>query len=239
MLDLTGYKISFDEQFSSLDVSPYGPGTRWIAHTPWYGDFGDARFDNPGSGSPFTATPNGLRITAHQDAQGKWHSGLLCSKSPAGVGPHGFAQSYGYFEMRAKLPAGPGVWPAFWLVGAGNTPSAPELDVLEFYGAFPSKFRTTEHLWRDNQDHLARGTLINVPDGLLSSQFNNYGVLIDPQTTTYFFNGVSYWSNPTLPEFRQPMAIIVDLAIGGGWPIDHLRSPQIMEIQYIKVFRKN
>lgn len=237
-IDLSGYTLTFSENFSKLDVSPYGPATRWIAHTPWNGDFGDAVFDNPGPSGPFTVTPNGLNITASMDAQGKWHSGLLCSKSPGGVGAHGFAQQYGYFELRAKLPSGHGVWPAFWLVSAGNGGDAPELDVMEFYGAFPASYRSTEHIWQNNRDSLNRSHVANVPEGILSSQFNDFGILIEPKVTTYFFNRIAYWSTPTLPEFRQPMAVIVNLALGGGWPIKELASPQVMEIQYIRAYQK-
>lgn len=237
-IDLSDYTLSFNENFSKLDVSPFGPATRWIAHTPWNGDFGDATFDNPGPGGPFTLTPNGLNITAHKDEKGHWHSGLLCSKSSKGVGAHGFAQKYGYFEMRAKLPSGPGVWPAFWLVGTNTSGPAPELDVMEFYGAFPANFRSTEHIWENNVDHLNRYHVVSVPKGILSRQFNTFGILIEPQKTTYFFNRIAYWSTPTLPEFRQPMAIIVDLALGGGWPIKNLQSPQVMKIQYIRAYQK-
>ena len=237
-LDLSDYTVSFNEDFANLDISATGPATRWIAHTPWNGDFGDAVFDNPGPGSAFSRGPNGLNITAYKDSKGQWHSGLLCSKSAKGVGPRGFAQEYGYFEMRARLPAGHGVWPAFWLVSAGDTGAAPELDVIEFYGAFPASYRSTEHLWKNNVDHLSRSHVVSVSRGILSSQFNNFGILIEPQRTTYYFNRIPYWSTPTLPEFRQPMAVIVDLALGGGWPIVGLTDPQVMQIQYIKVYRK-
>jgi hypothetical protein len=238
-LDLSGYSVSFDENFSNLDISPIGPGTRWIAHTPWNGDFGDAVFDNPGPGSAFSHGPDGLKITAYKDAKGQWHSGLLCSKSATGVGPRGFAQQYGYFEMRAKLPAGHGVWPAFWLVSAGDTGGgAPELDVIEFYGAFPANYHSNEHLWINNVDHLSRGHLVTVDKGILSSQFNDFGILIEPKMTTYYFNRVAYWSTPTLPEFRQPMAVIIDLALGGGWPISGLTDPQVMQVQYVRAYQK-
>jgi hypothetical protein len=46
--DLTGYTLVFDEEFNGpLSVSAYGPGTKWIAHTPYKGDFGEAWFCNP------------------------------------------------------------------------------------------------------------------------------------------------------------------------------------------------
>ncbi|MBV9644102.1 MAG: glycoside hydrolase family 16 protein, partial [Verrucomicrobia bacterium] len=46
--DLTGYTLVYDEEFNGpLSVSAYGPGTKWIAHTPYGGDFGEAWFSSP------------------------------------------------------------------------------------------------------------------------------------------------------------------------------------------------
>jgi len=45
---------------------------------------------------------------------------------------------YGKFEMRAKLPAGQGVWRAFWMLPTeeryGGWASSGEIDILEFKG---------------------------------------------------------------------------------------------------------
>ncbi|MGL4289902.1 MAG: hypothetical protein ACRCVA_26355, partial [Phreatobacter sp.] len=71
-LDLTGYTLTFGEEFDSLSVSPRGPGSRWIAHTPWNGDFGDARFADPTPGFPFTIENGVLRIEARKNADGIW-----------------------------------------------------------------------------------------------------------------------------------------------------------------------
>ena len=108
-LDLSRFVVTFEDDFKYLDVSAQGPDTRWIAHTPWNGDFGDAAFDDPGPLGPFTASRDGLAITARKEADGRWHSGLLSSMDKDGPGQHGFAQRYGYFEIRTKLPDGPGV----------------------------------------------------------------------------------------------------------------------------------
>lgn len=44
-----------------------------------------------------------------------------------------WAQTYGYFEIEARIPRGRGRWPAFWLTFAGlGWP--PEIDVFEAYG---------------------------------------------------------------------------------------------------------
>lgn len=236
-IDPSGMKLTFDENFKTLSVSPWGPGTRWIAHTPWHGDFGASSFDNPGPNGPFTLTPDGLEITAKQDAKGKWHSGLLSAMDRAGPGQTGFAQEYGYFEMCAKFPSGPGVWPGFWLGGVSKPYGAPEFDVVEFYGKFNYAYRATMHFWGKFHNSYGFGKVVNVTPGLLSSQYNTYGVLITPSVTKVYFNRKEVWEFPTLPEMQTPMYPLVDLALGGGWPIKDLQSPQVMDIRYIHVYQ--
>jgi beta-glucanase (GH16 family) len=51
--------------------------------------------------------------------------------------------TYGKFEMRAKLPYGQGIWPAFWMLGndidAVSWPACGEIDIMEFVGSTPTK----------------------------------------------------------------------------------------------------
>jgi hypothetical protein len=235
-LDLSHYDISFEDDFDDLDIAARSGG-RWSAHTPWNGDFGDATFTDPGPTGPFTHVPTGLRITAKKDESGHWRSGLICSIDQDGPQRHGFSQQYGYFEMRAKLPTGMGVWPAFWLIGVDKAKSSAEIDVIEFYGGFPGYYHSWGHIFVGGRDLLALDHLTSVPAGSLSNDFNDYGVLVDPQDTRLYLNRRLIWSFPTPDEFRQPMYILADLAIGGGWPIDKLSSPQAMDIQYIRVYK--
>jgi beta-glucanase (GH16 family) len=236
-IDPSQMKLTFDENFKALDISPWGPGTRWIAHTPWAGDFGSARFENPGPNTPFTITPDGLEITARQDAAGKWHSGLLSSMDSDGPAQSGFAQQYGYFEICAKFPSGPGVWPAFWLVGTDRTRGTSEFDIVEAYGKFNSSYHITVHFWGKDHDAYGFGHVVKVPAGMLSTQYNTYGVLITPLVTKVYFNRQEVWETPTRPEFHMPMYVLANLALGGGWPIKDLHSPQVMNIRYIRVYQ--
>lgn len=237
-LDLSGYTLSFDDEFTSLSLSAHGPGTRWTAHTPWGGDFGDAEFVDPGEDGVFTLNKDGLAITASKGPDGKWHSGLICSVDKDGDPKAGFTQEYGYFEMRAKLPSGMGTWPAFWLIGTDKRTAASEIDVIEYYGGFPSYFHSTEHVWVDGKNQLLRARMMQVPSGSLSARFNLFGVLITPKTTSFYLNRREFWSTLTPPEYRQPMYILANLALGGGWPIKNLASPKVMQIRYIRVYKK-
>ncbi len=108
-MDLSQYTLTFDENFDAIDMSAWGPGTRWIAHTPWAGDFGDARFVDLQPSFPFSVSNSTLQIKARKGDDGTWQSGLIASVDADG---HGFLQQYGCFE-KAELPPGPGLWPAF------------------------------------------------------------------------------------------------------------------------------
>jgi hypothetical protein len=146
-IDINKFKLTFSEEFDELSVSPLGPNTRWIAHTPWAGDFGDASFADPRKGIfPFTIDNGILRIEARKNEDGKWESGLLASADGHGGG---FSQQYGYFEMRAKLPKGKGVWPGFWLhtIEDPKAKSKVEFDITEYYGHDPSRYRSAVHTW--------------------------------------------------------------------------------------------
>src|SRR5581483_8726554 len=73
--DPCGLKPTFADDFDTLSVSAHGEtGSRWIAHTPWNGDFGDAAFTDPGPGFPFRVRDGILEIEARKGSDGKWRS---------------------------------------------------------------------------------------------------------------------------------------------------------------------
>src|ERR1700730_935706 len=70
---------NFDEEtapnrrIESISPVRIGPA-RWIAHTPWNGDFGDTRFADPHPNGPFSMKDGILSITASKDRDGRWTS---------------------------------------------------------------------------------------------------------------------------------------------------------------------
>ena len=136
-----------------------------------------------------------------------YSSGLLTSK-------RSFNQKYGLFEIRAKIPKGKGLWPAFWLLPLnGSWP--PELDVLEILGDNPQKLYVS---WHSNADgkHTSETKGIDIPDA--SEDFHTYSVYWTKDFIEWFFDDIQIASKPTPQDFHLPMYMLVNLAVGGGWP---------------------
>lgn len=237
-LDVSKYRLVFADDFRALSISAHGPGTTWTAHTPWDGDFGDARFADPAPAGPFRASRQGLDIEARKDQDGAWRSGLIASVDSRGVG---FAQRYGYFEMRAKLPEGKGLWSAFWLnavLPQGSTEPGVEIDVIEHYGHFPSAYQALVHIWPKpaDEDEAAHRTVLNVAPGSLYADFHTYGVAVDPDFITIYRDRIAQWRCRTPPQHTHDLMLLANLAMGSGWPIDETPNPSVMQIDYIRAY---
>jgi hypothetical protein len=239
-----GYHLVFAEEFSGpLSVSNWGtPPSKWIAHVPSGGDFGEAWFTGPSEPkirSPFAVDNGILTITAYRDASrnNHWRSGLLSSVDKHG---NGFSIALGYFECLMKLPPGPGVWPAFWLAGITGldkhrTRDSVEIDVVEEYGVDSTIAHQHVHVWnpRGRESHSVGNS--STVEGMTSG-FHLYGCLVAQDFIHFYFDDVEVWKTPTPNEALEPLYIMVDLALGGGWPIDQTPDPSVLSVDYIRAY---
>ncbi|WP_246705527.1 glycoside hydrolase family 16 protein [Rhizobium sp. P40RR-XXII] len=233
-LDISSMTLTFEDPFDALSISAWGPGTRWISHTPWNGDFGGARFSNPGHDFPFAIQDGMLRITAARDDKGAWRSGLIASVDRNG---DGFSQQYGYFEMRARLPDGPGVWPAFWLIGKDRSKSTAEIDVIEYYGDKPGAYSSTVHVWHRDGRHDSAHARIDAFGAASPGDLHTYGVKIDSDFIRMYFDRKLVWKTKALPEHRQPMYMLVDLGIVEGITKMAAADPSFMFVDYVRAYQ--
>jgi len=243
LLDLSGYTMTFSEEFDDpLSVSNYGPGTRWIAHTPYNGDFGDAWFGyNPSSNvNPYSISSGILSVKAWFDATSNhWRSGLLSSVDTQG---NGFSQQYGYFEARMKLPSGTGTWPAFWLLSKGNleTPKTKvaELDAMEVYGSQSNKVYLSTHIWNTDGSPATESFAVNFVNSGLTTGYHTYGLMVEPDVITWYVDGIQQRQVPTFAEAKNPLYILVNYALGGGWGTSGVGNPSYLNVDYVRAYSR-
>jgi hypothetical protein len=145
-------------------------------------------------------------------------------------------QLYGVFEMRARLPKGRGLWPAFWLLPADHS-WPPEIDILEVLGNDPTILHTNAHS-KASGKHTDAPSVIPVPD--TSADFHDYAVDWEPEGIRWYFDGVEVARAPTPTDMHKPMYMLVNLAVGGHWPGDPDAStpfPAELSVKWIRAYR--
>ena len=181
--------------------------------------------------NPFSVRDGALSITADrtparltQQLGGyNYTSGLITSQPT-------FNQTYGYFEMRARLPAGKGVWPAFWLLPS-DLDWPPEIDVMESVGD-PAKVFATAH----SKHEKSAGTAVTVTPG----DFHTYSVSWDSERLIWYVDRREVRRQPTPADMHKPMYLLANLALGGDWagaPDATTPFPVRFEIDYIRAYR--
>ncbi len=236
-LDYSDFDLVFEEPFDSLNVSDYGCESDWIAHTPWGGDFGDAWFMDPTPIFPFTIEEGVLRIEASRQNTDKWRSGLLSSEDTCGGGK---SFGFGYYEAKMKLPYGPGTWPAFWLVGLDRSEYTAEIDVIEYIGHLNEQFSTNViiHAHKDHIEPFGLQLFHEVPADSLNQEFHTYGVELLPEEVVFYFDGVAIRRQAIDERFHMRYGILVNLAMGSGYPTDDALDPSFMYVDYIRVYQR-
>lgn len=216
---------SFRDDFDAFDpdVGPWTPHFAHNAYDDWrartlvandeqqiYVDPGYA-----GSGThplgldPFALDDGVLGLVARRTPQAllprlqglPFVSGMISSRSS-------LLQKYGYFEIRARLPGGAGLWPAFWLLSPGVWP--PEIDVMEARGT--PGYAVHVH-W--SEDGVARSSGCDIPLADGSEAFHAYGVLWTPAVIAFYRDREPVAWIRTKPGFERPMYMLANLAVGG------------------------
>ena len=159
--------------------------------------------------------------------------------------------TYGRIEVRAKLPAGRGVWPAIWMLGTNISqvgwPRCGEIDIMEYVGFDPNTVYANVHMAKYNHTKgTGKGSKIKADKPFES--FHTYAVEWTPERMDFFFDENKYFTfenehgGVDVWPFDQPHYLILNLAIGGSWGgqkgIDESIFPQQFLIDYVRVYQK-
>ena len=154
--------------------------------------------------------------------------------------------TYGYFEIRAKLPCGLGTWPAIWMLGQqGKWPLLGEIDIMEYVGKKKGEVLGTVHTAAYNHTiGTQKGATVQVPDAC--DAFHNYQLKWDAEQIAIGVGGKYYFQfvNPKDGDlkkwpFSAPQYLLLNVAIGGdlGGPVDDTIFPVKMEVDYVRVYQ--
>ena len=160
------------------------------------------------------------------------------------------AFGYGDIEARIRVPAGRGLWPAFWALGNDidreGWPRSGEIDIMEVIGSSPSKTHGSIHgPTADDQEYRMSGKRAHRP--ALSRGFHVYGIRWLPDALQFKLDGHQYESivRADLPAdrrwvFNRPFFLLLSLAVGGDWPgppNSDTHFPATMLIDWVRVTR--
>jgi beta-glucanase (GH16 family) len=224
----------YDDGWGGVTTSNGGNLAGSVGSQEWYIN---ANYAPTASVKPWTVANGMLTITAAPASAAiqklidgfKYTSGEINSYNS-------FSQEYGYFEMRAQLPHGQGLWPAFWLLPEDHS-WPPEIDIFEVLGNNTTQVMVTAHSQATGV-HTQVGTAVTVPD--VSQGFHTYGMDWEKDYITWYFDGKKIFQAPTPADMHKPMYIQANLGVGGYWPGNADATtpfPAKMIIDYIHVYK--
>ena len=157
---------------------------------------------------------------------------------------------YGRFEIRAKLPAGRGTWPAIWMLSTdqvyGGWPKSGEIDIMEHVGYDPGRIHVTMHTGAYNHVIGTQKTAIHTVDDAME-QFHRYRVDWTPSAIRGYIDDAQVYefanegTGPAAWPFDQRFHFLLNIAVGGDWGgkqgVDDDVFPATMQVDYVRVYR--
>ena len=156
---------------------------------------------------------------------------------------------YGRMEARIRLPQTPGIWPAFWMLGADidevGWPQSGEIYIMEHVGFEPTLTHGALHGPGYSGNTPFSGTHdLGAP---VDAAYHVYAVEWDADGIRWFVDDVPFHSVTRAQVeargpwvFDQPFFLLLNVAVGGDWPGSPDASsvfPQRMYVDYVRVYR--
>jgi beta-glucanase (GH16 family) len=196
----------------------------------------------------FVAPGGGLNIVAEEPSTGVYTSARMKTEGQ-------FSFQYGRIEVKASVPEAQGFWPAFWLLGNNiNTVSWPacgEMDVLERIDAAGTPDWNAGSIHGTGFTGSNLGADYDFPTGQTAATPHTYGMIWSKGSVAYYIDdpakpyatftpsSISSFSGSVWPFDAGPNFIIINLAIGGGWPGSPNSStpfPSTMQVDYVRIY---
>ena len=245
-----------------------GPGS---AANSWSDEFSGAagtrpdstkwRYNTGGSGWGNSELENYTSATANAHLDGNGDLAIVATAGASGSCWYGacryesarlttlgtFSQQYGHLEARIQVPAGSGLWPAFWAldtnVNASSDPAYAETDIMEHVGNTPGAVYSSLHGFRPTVRTSSCVGYSLPGSASYSDAFHVFAADWTASQVTFSVDG-----HPTATRtkaafgtawtFDQRMFLVLNLAVGGSWPGTPPATttfPATMLVDYVRV----
>jgi beta-glucanase (GH16 family) len=250
---LPGWTLTWSDEFDGPDGSAVDP-SKW-SHEVGGGGWGNRERQYYTDGTQNAVVKGGsLVITATTDGAsqyGCWYG--TCQYTSARLRTLGsFAQQYGRFEARMRLPFGQGLWPAFWMLGSNvqavHWPACGEIDVMENVGFEPSSCHGSLHAPGFPPAGLT--ARYSLPSGAsLSDGFHTFAIEWDGAGIRFYVDDQLYETQTpggapagATWAFDHSFFMLLNVAVGGNWPGDPNATtsfPQTMNVDWVRVYQRD
>lgn len=153
---------------------------------------------------------------------------------------------YGRIEMRAKLPEGQGIWPAFWTLGAdfakAGWPECGEIDMMEMIGGEgDNRIYATLHYPGSSLNEISHEA--SLQEGRFCDDFHVFGIDWSEDEICWAVDGIIFCRLDIRkkPAFHKKHFLILNLAIGGDWPGAPDTTtvfPQEYRVDWVRYYRQ-
>ena len=249
-----GWTLVWSDEFSGPDGSAPDP-SKWTYDTGGKG-WGNTELECY-TNRLQNAQINGgnLVITAQQEnAPFVCSDGSTNSYTSARLKTQGlFSQAYGRFEARIKIPAGQGMWPAFWMLGKDITtagwPTCGEIDIMENIGKEPGTVHGSLHGPSTTTRTSDATSIFTLPAGqAFADDFHLFAVEWERGVVRFYVDSNLYatftesqWPAGGTWVFDHSFFIILNVAVGGNWPGSPDSStvfPRHLLVDYVRVYTR-
>ncbi len=213
-----------------ITATPVGNGVtvppRPAINDPIWDEFNEYRYNGPTDAGP-----------GYRASDVNYLSGMITSYDS-------FRFTHGYIESRVKLPAGRGLWPAFWALNSFYVEDVPEIDVMEFLGHQTDRVYHTYHYFEPQNNFRKISTpshTTRLDD--FTQDWHTFGMEWGPKEIIWYVDGEEAQRVDT-SEYdiaNQAMYLLSNLAVGGNWPGSpdaDTAFPATYEVDYIRAYQR-
>jgi beta-glucanase (GH16 family) len=224
----SSWHLVFDDEFNGRTLD----STKWITNAGRGGtctsvDVGGAAcFDS----SAISVSNGNVHIEANKESINgmDYLAGIINTDTK-------YYFTYGYFDIRAKMPKGAGLWGSIWLYNQAG--DANEIDIVELLGKDPTITHQTLH------SPFTRQHQYNSIGEDWTRDYHDYAVKWQPGRLTFYIDGVAR-GTVTNGVPSEKLFLISSLDVGGrnawsGPPSVSTPWPSYINIDYVRVYQQS